>query len=1112
MFRSRVLTCAFVATVAAMAAAPLRGDDGIAFFESKVRPVLVQHCYKCHSEEAAEAKGGLKVDRREAIRRGGDSGPAVVPGKPEESLLLSAVACDGSFVDMPPSGPLPAHVVADLRKWVTMGAPDPREKAEAATMAWDQVLAARRTWWSLQPVVRPAVPPPVDNQMSSHPIDRFLQAGWTKAGIEPAPEADPRTLMLRAHFILTGLPPTPEEVEEFVRSFSPSLRPSLSPSSEDGETERQRDGEKAYEVLLDELLASPHFGERWARHWMDLVRYKETHGSEHDPLIPHAYRYRDYLIRAFNDDVPYDRFVQEQLAGDLLPPRYHPETGLNESLAATMFFRCVEFYPTPVDVKAEEITVVDAQIDMFGKAFQALTISCARCHDHKFDAVSARDYYALYGIFAGARTTMHSLDRPEALRAHDPELRERLPAVRQAVADLWSAELPHWPKRIAAAAARLQPEAPPLEKLDDKALAVDRDAMTLREAAKQPASPLFAVGRLATFAKSASEAQRETMWKQVLADERRSRVSESFRDGSRYRLFADFTTGNFGNWYRTGTFEAAEPGSLIVQPTGAQLVTGIMPRGLYTNLLSDKHSGALRSPNFTIDMPSISVLVCGTNKSRVRLIVENFQGDDLLFRQAGAKPVNGDLHWETLQTRPNWQGRRAYLELMPRDDMTYPGKIADAASVATDGRSGIGVRAVVFHDGSRPAPEPTLPEAFYSGTSATDVVQALSREAASALESFREGTCNDRQAALLDGLLRAGFLPNTAAAEHPASRTVVAYREVETRVPVPYRVPGVVDGDGVNERLFLRGDYHNAKEVVPRRYLEALDDGSFEPAGSGRLQLARELTDGRNPLTARVMVNRLWRHVFGEGLVRSVDNFGQLGELPSHPELLDRLAAEFVDEGWSTKRMLKRMLTSRAFRQSAAASPKAVEVDPENRLWSHASVRRLDAEMIRDRLLWASGRLDPKMFGLGVPLPVNEAVKDFDVPKSGPLDGAGRRSVYLEMRHNYPPSLLIAFDQPRPVDTVGRRDATNVPAQSLALLNDPVVHEQASLLARRVAKECGDDVDERIRRLYAWTLCREPTSDELRGARAFIGTRNDERSWQALAHALFNFKEFIYLR
>ena len=1119
-----------IATLHGLALAASAADD-FEFFEKKIRPALVQHCYKCHSSETSEAKGGLRLDSREAIRKGGESGPAVVPGKPDESLLLDALAHDDSFVNMPPTGKLPVAVIEDLRQWIAAGAPDPRDQPSGAKLDWQQVLEGRKGWWSFQPIRKPSLPQVRDASWSSRPIDRFLQAKWEAAGIEPAPAADLRTLIRRVSLVLTGLPPTVEEVEAFVST-------------------------RNYTSLVDRLLASPRFGERFARHWMDLVRYGETHGSEHDPLVPHAWRYRDYIIRAFNDDLPYDRFLHEQLAGDLLPPRWNHTLGINESLVGTMFYRMVEFYPTPIDAKNEEISVVESQIDSFGKTFQGLTHSCARCHDHKFDPISAADFYALYGIFASTRTTMHRLDDQSPHHIHDSALQELRRKIRNELVGLWSKELSRWPLRVALARERLS-KSPPVEKLEDDTSEVDRDAYVLHHAASQRSSPLYPLGQIVKAQGAATPPDVQTVWSDLVKAYWDYQNEYSFRNQKRFTLFADFTRGEVGSWYMSDrAFQAATPGTIVIAPTGDKLLTGVYPSGLYTHLLSDKQGGTLRSPNFTLDMTAVSALVCGTNNARLRLVVENFQGDEVLYTRSNPKLKEGDLHWETIVVRPQWKGRRAYLEVIPRDDMTYVGKVGDASKLPTDGRSGVGIRYVVFHNNPQPPAMPTLerdqllqdipfgqPIVAYVEREGR-LIRDLQEQVGTALkvwglvssespdklaEPLRSHVMSpplsDSDALLLDTLLRAGYLSNRAPDGSALQRLVNEYRALEAEIPVSPRAPGVADEDGNDERLFSRGDYRFAGDPIERRYLEVLHSRAYMPRGSGRLQLAQELASPSNPLTARVMVNRVWQHIFGAGLVRSVDNFGALGETPSHPELLDWLAVNFVEQGWSVKQLIRELLLSRAFQLSAQSSPAADERDPENRLWSHASLRRLEAEAIRDSLLFVSGRLDETMYGLGVPLPVNQAYKDFDVPVSGPLDGNGRRSVYLEVRRNHPLGLLMAFDQPRPMSTTGRRDVTNVPAQSLTMLNDPFVRQQANRLADRLLADPSQSDVKRVANLYQLTLSRPPTAVESRRALQFLGQQQtalegisdpghspSTAAWRDLAHAVMNLKEFIYVK
>lgn len=1076
---------------------------GIDFFERKIRPVLIEHCYKCHSRSAKKIKGGLRLDSRDALRKGGESGPALVPGNEKDSLLLKALRHEEPR--MPPAGKLPEAVIADFARWIRMGAPDPRSEAVAAA----KTGTLSRDWWSLQPVRRTAVPPVKDTAWARTPIDRFILARLEQQGLTPAKDAERRVVLRRLTFALTGLPPTPEEVATFEADSSPD----------------------AVGKLVDRLLASPHFGERWARHWMDLVCYSESHGIEHDPLLPHAWRYRDYLIRAFNDDVPYDRFVKEHVAGDLLAPRWNRSLGINEAPIGTTFFRFVELYPTPVDVKNEEMNVLEIEIDTFGKTFQGLTLACARCHDHKFDPISARDYHALYGIFASARLTMRHLDDPARLHAHDAELGQLKKELRRQLASLWQTQLGDWPGLIPQAIARgIETRKPVSKAKEDKTATpepkteLERWSLALQKAADQPAHPLYPLAILARD-KATSAPGLADRWRQLAAADKKHRdYQQSLRKS--HVVFADFTNGAT-DWHVQGQSlaQSCPPGDFAVNAIGPDILTGIYPRGRYSHLLSDKHGGALRSPNFILSKRYVSALVCGTNGARLRLVIENFPGDELLFESVMPRLKNAELRWVTLPVRDRWDGRRAYLEVIPRDEMTYAGRVMDASKVGSDGRSGVGIRQVVLHDSQAPELVSPLSGDFWDVEPTLPVIAArFSDLVGKAIVAWASETCTDEQAVLLDGLVRAGVLTNRTPSDGPVNKSLAEFRTVEARVNVPQRIPAMVEDEGFDVPYFPRGNYLFAKDIVPRRYLEVLDSKPYSLTSrqSGRRQLAEEIASPHNPLTARVMVNRLWQHLFGAGLVRSVDNFGKLGELPSHPELLDWLATEFMEHGWSIKHMLRLMATSRVLQLASEPSNTAREMDPDNRLLSHASLRRLDAESIRDALLHVSGRLDRTPYGLGVPLPA-APFKDFYLPISGPLDGKGRRSVYLEVRRNFLSPFSLTFDQPRPISSTGQRSLTNVPAQALALQNDPFVAEQAKLFARRVLETAGLSPEERVTAMYRLALGRAPTAEENSRALEFLREQSvtrgepgqwqsDLRGWEDLAHAVFNFKEFIYFR
>jgi hypothetical protein len=384
----------------------------------------------------------------------------------------------------------------------------------------------------------------------------------------------------------------------------------------------------------------------------------------------------------------------------------------------------------------------------------------------------------------------------------------------------------------------------------------------------------------------------------------------------------------------------------------------------------------------------------------------------------------------------------------------------------------------------------------------------------SAVDAWDAGRASDAQADLLDALVRLGLLPNQVSeglVSEGLARVVVEHRKLEERVPVPQRVVGVKDEEGFDVPLYSRGDHRQAKDLVPRRYLEVLGGSPYalSPAHSGRLELADAIASPHNPLTARVMVNRLWHHVFGAGLVRSVDNFGHLGETPSHPELLDYLATELVARGWSLRALIREMVLSRTFRLSSSTTAAIHASDPDNHLWSHALVRRLEAESIRDAILQTAGRLDRTPFGIGVPVTASSSHDYVIAP--GPLDGAGRRSIYLEVRRNFPATFLTIFDWPRPLATTGRRNVTNVPAQGLTLLNDPFVVQQAELFARRALAAPQPTAADRVAYMYLLALGRPPSSAETERALALTQSGRAE-DWRDLAHGLFNLKEFVFLR
>jgi hypothetical protein len=1286
-------------------AAGLKPAD-LEFFESRIRPVLVAECYECH--DAKKQKGDLRLDHREALLKGGEEGPAIVPGDAKRSLLLQSMDHSHETLQMPKKRPkLDAKIVADFAEWVNRGAPDPRDRAptESTPPAWSDLLTVRKSWWSFQPIASPSVPA----GKAASPIDRFLDAKLAAAGIAPSPPADKATLLRRATYALTGLPPTPDELAAFAADGSP----------------------EAFAKVVNRLLASPRFGEHFARRWMDLVRYADTHGSEGDPAIPQAWRYRDYLIRAFNADVPYDQFVREHLAGDLLKnPRLNPAEGLNESMLGTGHFRMVEHGYQPVDTVDEQVRNVDNQVDVVSKAFLGQTVSCARCHDHKFDAISQADFTAFYGIFASSRPGQVTVDSPAVLDRHRERLVELKESLRAALADEWLRQTRTLPARLArlqATAAeradltaqlakleaelasevfrgrlRADPGAGPTPRHvwtfehDGRDLAGKLDAQlkgsaTIRDgrlvldgkegfaetaataetltaktleawvalptlaqrgggvvtvesiggavfdaivfAEKQPArwmagsnngvrtqpfggppetaapdklihlalvyhadgrielfrdgqrqgqgyAPANAQAGPATFAAGKSrvlfgrrhtgggnaflqgEIEEARLYGSALSAEQ---VAASFRAGivrgdlpapveagrlatvrtqaqtlrakiaslteadrglaaglgtgtdpshPLYRLTNvgarpakptptstarptkpdwDLGTAAAREWFRhgNGLDDRFRAGDFRIEPEGPAVLRQLLPSGVHSHTLTPNHSAVLTSPRFRVETDFISVQAMGKGAT-LRLIPDNYPLSPGGSRFPKAA-VNAERPtWLTLDTAYR-KGSYAYLELTLPADSTNP-----------DGDAGkpgwYGVRQVVFHSKREAGPNG---QAVVAEAPSFATAEAAAEALTEAAEAWGKDRADEAQVALLDAALRHGLLAAQPELSPKLAELTAEYRRLAAEITAPRRAPGFLEAGGFDQPLYTRGDHLKPAAAVPRRYLEAFDATPFATSGSGRLELAGKIASAENPLTARVMVNRLWQQAFGRGLVGTVDNFGRLGDQPTHPELLDHLARRFIDQGWSVKTLLRELLLTDAFARDSRPTDSALARDPANDLLAHARVRRLQGEELRDTLLTLAGRLEHRPFGPG-----DNAL--------APPAAQTRRSVYLTVRRNSLNPLITTFDGPKPFTTVGRRDATNVPAQSLTLLNDPFVLEAARRWAAASAPTRDDAAQ--VDRLFVQALARPATAGEqaaaaryLRDLRTVPGA-NPAQTWADFAQSVLNLKEFLYVK
>jgi hypothetical protein len=794
------------------AAAEKFTPEGIEFFEKKIRPVLVDNCFKCHSAAADKVRGGLSMETRDGMRKGGDKGPAVVPGDLKKSLLIEAIHHTNDRVKpMPPKDKLPDQVIADFETWVKMGAPDPRDGTKVVKHEID--IEKGRKFWAFQPPVKVEPPKVKDAAWARADIDRFLLAALEAKDLKPVGDADKRTLIRRVYHDLTGLPPSPEEVEAFVNDQS----------------------KDAFDKVVDKLLASPQFGERWGRHWLDVARYGESSGKNVNFAYPHAWRYRDYVIAAFNSDKPYDRFIKEQLAGDLLPSANEKEKA--EAQIATGFLALGPKDHNERSPLQFAMDVADEQIDVTTQAFLAVTVGCARCHDHKFDPIPQKDYYALSGIF---RST----------------------------------------------------------------------------------EPLY------------------------------------------------------------GTFR----------------------------IIQNNHPSSLIALGPDSGQPKVGTKLTDERKETLKKQLDDLKKErDELFKNRGMGGGNINQF-----IRIGIQTATVQDQLNHYTDEGEPKQLA------------MGVR-----DRARPA----------------------------------------------------------------------------------------------DSRVYTRGEIDKPGDEVPRGYVQVLSKKPVTiESGSGRLQLAEAIASRDNPLTARVLANRVWLHLFGRGLVATADNFGAAGQKPSHPELLDYLAITFMDDGWSVKKLIRRVVLSHAYQLDSRHDAKNHEVDPDNTLVWHMAKKRQDGESLRDGMLAVSGQLDltpPK--GSPVYRGGGESFAGFGGgfrPGGGPPQQPVTRSVYLPVVRNQTPEALALFDFPETSMVIGERPTTTVPAQGLYLLNNPWVIRQSEAAADKLlVKEAS--AAEHVKDGYLRFFGRLPSDKETKAALNFLekyekslpddAAAKHRSAWSALCQAWFASAEFLYV-
>ena len=1090
IFKRISLVAAFIQTSLLLHAEKIATED-LAFFESNIRPLFSENCYKCHSADAEKIKGGLLLDSKPGLLRGGDSGEAIIPGDVEASRLIHMVRHDPDFESMPPKSKLSKKQIGLLESWISMGAPDPRlEETVREVDESDFNLEERKQWWSLQ-AVKKHNPPKVENtSWPSNNYDRFILAKLEGKNWQPAEAADRRTLLRRLSFDLVGLAPTAEELETFVNDRSP----------------------KAYQKQVDRLLASQHFGEKWARHWMDLTRYAESKSFEQDYTMPYSWRYRDYLIQAFNDDVPYDQFILESLAGDLLTnPRFNAETGDNESVKGPGFIYLSDGQHGPPDLHEDEARIFDGMIDTVSKAFLGSTIACARCHDHKFDAITTADYYSFYGLLRSSRFTHFNTVSESLQKKVLRQLASKQSTLRSAIFDAGKEDVINAAAYLETSKAIFENEEfqSDLLSLDSKYTENNRkkDSDAYDKALDEllshylPKAEKLDPTVLSNWLKLRINPVIQKQWPELKIIHGNSPEEDA---EEKSQVFAEVAS-KLKNWKRQGLGfkdQPRKPGSIIVSGKGNHAVQSVVGDTLLGGKLTARIVGAVRSPDFILDGKPIELEAKG-QFGAVRLVVRNYE-------LTGRGPTTAKLfqavnanHWQKIRMETYlWEGQPAYLEILQNGEATHSIKPKEDEVEGND-KAYITVR----FDGG--------PDWSEFWKNYEDVPNTL----ASLWEKGRKNRLNATEAELLSALFGAGLVSSDITKSPKLKKALLAYRETAAQLPYPRLTRSLTDGDPKDEPVYIRGLHKNpSKEPNPRHWLDGLGGSELKSKGSGRLEWAQYLADPQNPLTSRVLVNRVWKHIFGTGLVATVNDFGIMGRAPTHPELLDYLASDFVKTDWSIKSLLRKLVLSSTYQMASNPSPAALNEDPANLLLQHMPVKRLEAEAIRDHILACSGELNTEIFGPSVQAYVGDLPTSRAAPNPGPLDGDGRRSVYLEMRRSFLPSFLRAFDMPNATEPIGTRQVTNVPAQSLALMNAPFVHEQAAAWARRITQSELSN-KERIHHIHLKAFSRPATEKELDWAHRFIASMAEEyntettdpKVWTDLCHLIYNRKDFIYL-
>lgn len=932
---------------------PVQATEEFAYFETKVRPVLVKHCYECHSEEADKRKGGLWLDRREGWETGGDSGPSIIPGDVEGSLLIETVRYLEPSLQMPPKTRLSTEEVAVLEEWVAMGAPDPRDAQLAGALRKEAIdFEAAREEWAYRPLEKPSLPEVSQEEWAESAIDQFILAGIERMGLSPAEDAEAASLIRRLHFDLNGLPPTKAEIGQFLANPSP----------------------EAYAAMVDDLLARPAFGEKWGRHWLDVARYSDSNGGDRNYTFYQAWRYRNWVIDSLNRDDSYYDFVRAQLAGDLLPAESDEDKA--RGLIASTFLALGPKMLTERDKEKLWMDTADEQLDTLGRAFLGLTLGCARCHDHKFDPVSQEDYYAMAGIFRSTGVVI---------------------GTRNGCVNVAS-----WIERPLPVGGELERET---------SKKVERLELAMRLTVEQQFKNKAGGG----------------MTKDDLP------LGGIIYDDTHAELVGEWVESTHSpNHFGAGYIHDDRKG----KGTNRAIFRGSLPvSGRYEVRIAYNAEGNRAE--------KVPVTVVG-REGRRKLILDETKSPQVggLFQPVGVFDFEKGADCEVIIESTGTEGR--YL-------------IVDA------------VQFILVEDIERE----------------TSAIAAMDQENVDPLYRMSEKELKKELGTLIADLKDAPVAM--------APRDDVAADDTYLRV---------------------RGEVGQHGPKIPRNFLKVLHEGDaprIEEGESGRLELAAWITGDDNALLDRVIVNRVWHHLFGRGIVATVDNFGRLGSGPTHPELLDYLAASFREGGGSMKSLIREMVLSRSYRLSSNCE-KGQRADPANKWFARQNHRRLTAEEIRDSILFLSGTLDRE--------PGEATASQFgeDLDKPFSFVKERKRTVYLPVARNNLAAELAVFDAANPDLVSGKRAETTVPTQALYLLNSDFMHEQAGILAGKALEEAsaaGEEVDW----LYETLLGRRPNPVESSDALGFIAGLSGgaesggplEAAVAHFTHVLLASTEYLYL-